>query len=148
MKVVFLDVDGVLNTKQLISETNNFAIGSEQLDRLSFLILATGAKIVLTSTWRLYKKHVEHLQATLASRNLKIFGTTDDLSQRFDRTVPRADEILSWLVNHPEVSEYAILDDASDAGYSGLTNHFFQTSFHVGLTDEIMHQAINHLGAA
>jgi hypothetical protein len=53
MKVVFLDIDGVLNC----SKTNNprklpYVIDPKLLKRLKRLLRRTGAKVVLSSTWR------------------------------------------------------------------------------------------------
>ena len=51
MKVIFLDVDGVLNSKQ-----DDYSIKLRTDSHLNFLrmiVKSTGAKIVLSSSWRI-----------------------------------------------------------------------------------------------
>ena len=54
MKVIFLDIDGVLNEDTTPTRTQSCAlfIDQEKLLRLKRIIDATQAKIVLSSTWR------------------------------------------------------------------------------------------------
>ena len=54
----------------------------------------------------------------------------------------RGDEIKEWLNRHPEVTQYAILEDDEDF-YPD--QHLFKTSWQTGLTEEIMKNVINHL---
>ncbi len=54
MKIIFLDIDGVLNSRQYDAERGT-AEGNIDVSRLLLLkqlIDQTGAKIVLTSSWR------------------------------------------------------------------------------------------------
>ena len=51
MKIIFLDIDGVLNTN---SDRN---ISDEKLIFLSELVPKTGAEIVLSSSWRNWWNH-------------------------------------------------------------------------------------------
>ena len=53
MKIIFLDIDGVLNC----AKTKNprkfpYVIDQRLLKRLKRLLTVTGAKVVLSSTWR------------------------------------------------------------------------------------------------
>jgi len=57
MKVIFLDIDGVLNTWSFIaklpsSASYQDAIDREAVSRLNRLVEATGAKVVISSSWR------------------------------------------------------------------------------------------------
>lgn len=54
MKAIFADVDGVLNEDSTPTRTKNSLvfIDSDKLLRLKRIVDATGAKIVLSSTWR------------------------------------------------------------------------------------------------
>ena len=51
MKLIFLDVDGVLNSAEWL-ETNQGEIDPAKVRLLKQMIDATGAKVVLSSTWR------------------------------------------------------------------------------------------------
>ena len=62
MKVLFLDIDGVLNNDKTFEEVHDYyvktgyhkvEIGLDMVERLFKIIEATGAKIVLSSSWRL-----------------------------------------------------------------------------------------------
>lgn len=54
MKVIFCDIDGVLNEDTTPTRTKSrvIFIDEEKLLRLKRIVDATGAKIVLSSTWR------------------------------------------------------------------------------------------------
>ena len=58
MKVIFLDIDGVLNSEQTIVQemknTGKFSRFSKSLvDEFNRIIFETDAKIVLSSSWRI-----------------------------------------------------------------------------------------------
>ena len=53
MKVIFLDVDGVLNSQQLFEKSEDaqlISVDEENIKNLKKIVDATGAKIVLSST--------------------------------------------------------------------------------------------------
>lgn len=57
MKILFLDIDGVLNSYQFYENKSNQELVDNPFDtacvrHLKTIIDATDAKIVLTSTWR------------------------------------------------------------------------------------------------
>ena len=135
MKVLFLDIDGVINCK-----TSNFKTDLWPLDRyMAFLVgkieMYTDCKVVLSSSWR---KHPEGVAIVEKSLAIKLFDITGNEGKI------RGDEIQAWLERHPEVTRYAILDDDSDMLESQLPN-FFQTKWETGLTDEIAEKVISHL---
>lgn len=132
-----LDIDGVLNS-QLSKNifTDLFPIDPYMVILVHRIVEATGAKIVLSSSWRHSSDGVKEIEKRLP--NMIIGHTTLE-----DKKV-RGDEIQEWLDEHPEVTDYAILDDTSDAG-EGHGDHFFKTTFYRGLTDEIAEDVINYL---
>lgn len=136
MKVLFLDIDGVMNNEDLLYCEGMNAIGEIFLDRLKHIVLSTDVKIVLSSSWRIGSQHL--VADALATRNLELFDITPG-----DDSVERCEEILEWLNGHPEVINFAILDDNYGAK---VENHFFKTSFFEGLTEEIAEQVIKHFG--
>lgn len=126
MKVVFLDVDGVLNSEDdlLIYRAKNNITGcilyAEVEDRplklLKEIIDRTNAKIVVSSSWRigcdrsgkgnkLYTKLVNRL----ADYDIEVYDITPSL--RGD--TQRGDEIREWLSKNP-IDNFIILDDDSD----------------------------------
>lgn len=52
MKVIFLDVDGVLNSNQRRLEIGGESLEEEKVKLLSMIIRRTGAVVVLHSGWR------------------------------------------------------------------------------------------------
>lgn len=96
-------------------------------------------KVVISSTWRfnavmsevVQKGDEEHkfknsLYVNLKNGGLLPFVHTDwrtiDL-HRFNEEKVRGDEIKEWLTRHPEVTNYAIIDDDSDM-LDEQKNHF------------------------
>lgn len=133
MKVLFLDVDGVLNSRSTTDFRNNlypidphmaFMIGKIQLD--------TDCKVVLSSSWRLHPDGI----AAVEKHVVKILDKTPYLDGI------RGDEVNAWLAKHPEVTHYAILDDDSDFHKD---QPLFKTTFEYGLTKDIAAQVTEYL---
>jgi hypothetical protein len=135
MKVIFLDVDGVLNNSQIIQDDYK-GIGVEQLKLLKKIVEETNSKIVVSSTWRLYPEILKELTSKLMKFGIFPIDKTKDL-----KIVERKEEIEEWLSRN-EVENFAILDDDIDAEIEG---HFFLTDFQFGLTEEISNKVIDFL---
>lgn len=134
MRVVFLDIDGVLNHCDTRSGTPTeklpIPIAPECMVRLNRLIAETGAKIVISSSWRLFARW-QDLGPALARHGLvgEVIGETPDLVNdavwlanwharegapfTFE-SLERGWEIREWIAAHPEVTGFVILDDVSD----------------------------------
>lgn len=109
--VVFLDVDGVLNTRTTVESTPKGRVG---IDDARVTILANaikkfgGAAIVLSSDWKELREDDEdylYLLSKLEREGLGISGKTQDETSR------RGAGILKYLLTHPEINEYVVLDD-------------------------------------
>lgn len=149
MKVLFLDIDGVLNSRDFVrrrrASDKNYRLWLDvdeiAVKRLQRILKETGAKVVLSSTWRLYKDSRDMVR----QRVCRYIDCTADLQRGSKRgIVPRGEEVQLWLDQHPEVTHYAIIDDDSDfLPYQWL----FKTTFEKGLTEDITQAVIDHLGA-
>lgn len=137
MKCLFLDVDGVLNSRNSTDFKNNlwpvdnymvFLVGKIQLD--------TNCAIVISSSWRHHPDGMRLLREK--------FDNVIDKTPSFGGSKLRGDEIQDWLDRHPEYRTYAILDDDTDMLQSQLPN-FFQTTFETGLTENIAKAVTAHL---
>ena len=133
-KIIFLDVDGVLNS---YSDGFSHNLSSDwHLMLLKKLVAKSGAKIVVSSSWRILK----HLQDTLAIRlkefDMDIYDFTPDLK---DRTC-RGDEIKKWLDSH-EHGSFVILDDESDMGPYTHSN-LIKTNPETGLVEKDIKEAL------
>ncbi len=138
MKILFLDVDGVLNSKESCTKNNElFALDPYMCLLVARICEATGAEIVLSSSWRLADESREEIK----KRVFPVFiDMTDDLRGRTDRGC----EVQAWIDKHPEIEKYAILDDNPDFHPE---QPLFRTDWEVGLTDEIAAKVIAHLNA-
>lgn len=159
MKVIFLDMDGVLNTNRTILlrekfvELDDIVIGFNQLDKeavaqLNRVTDETGAKIVISSSWRIgcakperFNVLVKHLQEQGVKG--QVIGRTPIDTEYSPKTpagytlftaLPRGKEIQLWLNANPGVEKFVIVDDMSDMEH--LTNKLVMTAFEVGITKE------------
>jgi HAD domain in Swiss Army Knife RNA repair proteins len=134
MKVIFLDIDGVLNCENTPNPRKfPYIVDAALLGRLRQLLEQTGASVVLSSTWRYDPAGI--FSAT--HYGIPFIDVTPDLP-----TEPRCKEILRWLRQNPEVSRYVVIDDEDD-DLDGLP--LFQPSSRIGLTDEIVAGAADYL---
>lgn len=141
-KIIFLDIDGVMN-----HEHSEEDMDSNCLYELKQIVDATGAKIVLTSSWRLYflrgdenpiKKYFE---GRLKLYGMELYDVTPNIEN-----VKRADEIKSWLKEHKNVSAYLILDDCMFPGFAKMKDHICLTDWSDGgLTRKYRERAIEIL---
>jgi len=137
MKVIFLDIDGVLTTPA--TQFKYFA--KESLDALNKILQETGAKIVISSTWRKYDSHCARIRSMFSK-----YGFPDNII--ISSTPRHADgirgkEILQWLKENP-VDKYVVLDDES-FDIKDYTDRLVKTDMHKGLTEKDADAAIRML---
>ncbi len=136
-KILFLDVDGVLNSKQTFSalkEGDVFPIDPYKAFMVGKIQLDTGCEVVLSSSWRHSEKGVKQV-------NKRVVKLLDCTPSSLDAV--RGWEIRTWLKDHPKVTRYAILDDESfDMLYE---QPLFKTSWEEGLTEEIAKNVTDYL---
>lgn len=145
-KIIFLDIDGVLNDAACLNKASK--LGGEAkwlamlspllISRLNTLVEKTGAEIVISSTWRLchsFDRLVELLtrQGLVAS----VIGVTPSLYKS------RGDDIQQWLTDNPEPTTFVILDDDADMWH--LSNRLVKTETRRGLTEEACDVAVEML---
>lgn len=147
MKVIFLDIDGVLNNEKttITTSTGWDFVEDDKIQILKYILNKTKAKIVLSSTWRWERDNPQRnqdfceLQNKLKEYNIEFYDYTPTLLRG-----RRQDEIFEWLKNHSDIENYIILDDTFDEIDKTLPN-FFKTNFKTGLTKEIAEKAIKFL---
>ena len=145
-KIIFLDVDGVLNSQSYYIEwmrrhrvgvdydNSEKEIDESCVKNLKEIVDKTGAVIVLSSTWRnmrdVYKLAI-NLNKTLAKYELHISDKTPWLHGN------RPEEIKLWLDDYifkgNELKSFVILDDdfsIDDYKKYGLENNVVKTSFY------------------
>lgn len=156
MKILFLDIDGVLNSEQWHSSENCKELGTSVkrffdpicVEHLNRIINETETKIIISSSWRILRD-LQNLQDLFKSIGFtgKILGKTEDLSifepESFNL---RGLEIKNWIKDnqkHFKTSiKYIILDDEDDF-LKEQKQYFFQTNPSTGLDASITEKIIS-----
>lgn len=148
MKIIFLDIDGVLNSVQSAHMYHRMWIqkdkpfGRRKMREDEFCPIACSnllcildevpdAKIVVSSSWRIGNT-LEELQAILENIGVPKDRVIDKTPVM--RQCGRGIEIQQWLTDfaHKEHLEFVILDDDSDMAH--LKDKLIQTDCCTGLT--------------
>lgn len=151
MKVIFLDIDGVLNHQkhyEWLMTTNEptpmqrvypySEFNPESCRMLKEIIWETGAQIVVSSSWRL---DGEARLNTL----FKFFGLPKIYSITPCLNTERGIEIGAWLAAHPEVDGYVILDDDEDMTAEQMPFFIKTNPYEDGLNEDVKEHAIQIL---
>lgn len=148
MKVIFLDIDGVLKIGAGV-ELNQTCVAL-----LREVVEKTDAKLVLSSTWRIGTGGMSRTRGALARAgwaDAEFVGMTARHSGISDGGiyvgVRRGDEIAEYLREHPEVEHYVIIDDDSDMRPEQMP-FFVKTEFETGLTKALADDLLKKLVAS
>jgi hypothetical protein len=171
MKLIFLDIDGVMNN-ELFYTTKHQHIrhkeakedapeGSWDIDErcvilLNHIINKTKAKVVISSSWR-SSYSIEEFQTIFEYLGFRgeIISKTPHLvfrsSVEYNYSVPRGCEIKAWLELNKNIlgdkmskTKYVILDDDSDMLYWQRNNYFLVDGY-TGLTPNLAYRVIKYL---
>lgn len=164
-KIIFLDIDGVLATPEYLKD-GQWALNPEKQKLLGKILDQTGAKIVLSSSWRYstLEKTKEHMESEGFLFNDKLIGVTIraynylEKGSKIHLSIPRGVEIKQWIDTHIHSKNgknwerkklgkdftYVILDDDSDMLLEHKDN-FIQCDSIEGLTLEQANKAIDVL---
>lgn len=135
MKVIFLDIDGVVSTFDC-----KWQLDINKLLLLHDIIDDTDAKIVISSSWRHGCKDLDELANKFRTFRLPrlLQNTIDDIFIKYivgmtSNGGNRGEEIKQYLETHNDIESYVILDDDSDMLDEQLFN-FVQTDGFEGIT--------------
>lgn len=138
MRVLFVDIDGVLN-RAGFQPSDDLALRAwiepDLAARLSAVVEATGARLVLSSDWRV-DRELGYLRDELRAAGVagELIGVTPVLDEA------RWREIHAWMTEHHIETEAAVIvDDGKEMG--PLWRRFVRTASEVGL-DEAAASAI------
>ena len=134
MKVIFLDIDGVLNTN------SDREISNDKLKLLSELVSKTGADVVLSSSWRYGWNQPEKNQPGTRIYNLKQLLKDNDIviKDTIGLDLTKSIQIKNYLSTNV-INNYVVLDDEPID-----STNLVQTDGDVGLTQSDC-QRIAHL---
>lgn len=153
-KIIFLDFYGVITTLK-----SNWTIDNEKVELVKQICDATGAKIVISSSWRRYtlEQTIEAITTREAERGHNPFpypeyivGITSRMygfkhgNREKHYGLCRGIEIDRWLWEHEDVINYVILDDDSDMLLS-QKKHFIKTNALRGISNRDVEKAIKIL---
>lgn len=156
MKVLFLDIDGVLNSLAFLQRVHcggaaegaklrryapEVLIDVDAVARLNEVIKRSGAVCVVSSAWRVVHS-LERLERALRFRGFigTLIGSTNEEGtwvDHDDRIIlegfERHTEITDWLnAHHHQVEAFAVVDDME---MGPLSRWHVQTDFDDGLLD-------------
>lgn len=149
---LFLDVDGVLNTASMPGARS---LHPKLLQRLVQLVRETGARIVLSTSWRLHTGYKQTLIARLEDAGLDtdmhVIGCTPRLAptRAFNPLAEgqRCAEILSWLHLHRRNSPALVWAAVDDLDLElpvdmreAFKDHFCRTQPEAGLSEACCQQ--------
>lgn len=161
MKIVFLDIDGVLNVPSAElgfremglnwraqdwaenqSRLNGYSLifSPQAVYNLHRIIEETDAKIVISSTWR---------RSSITADEMRVWFSDPLIAQAVIDKTPilnskqRGDEIKAWLDEHPEVTRSAVIDD--DGDMDAVRQDFFKVDGYEGLDWKTASSIIAHL---
>ena len=162
IKVIFLDIDGVLNNdahwKRIRGKRKYYThVSQTLLDKLLIILKETGANLVISSSWRGFqlKETIEDFESCNSKNELKqitkyIVGITPHSDERH-----RGKEI-KWFIgnqndclyyklvdNKLDIEDYVIIDDDADI-LDEQKSHFFHTKYWRGLTMWEVKKIINY----
>lgn len=158
MKIIFLDVDGVLNgnfwneTHQ--KEISDFTkVDATRVRLLAKLVDDTGANVVMHSAWRsMFDENMmprgklsQKLYDILKSEGITIYDKTPDFSTEEIRktkkfSLVKASEILAWLNTHSDIESWVVLEDL-DLNNDIIAQHQILTNQDIGLLPEDVENA-------
>ena len=162
MKVLFLDIDGVLNNYDTLRksfEESKFSseksalkdwtsmLDTDMVKRLNVIVEKTECLVVLSSSWRLGNSR-SMVELFLRARGFEgsLLSQTPSGDKVLNRKC-RGDEIQAWLSTqrYGEVSSFCILDDIPNMGH--LSDRLVLTDPKVGLTDDNVSSVISILSS-
>jgi hypothetical protein len=131
MKVIFLDIDGVLVTRDCLKTFKDgfMSFNPNSVAVLNKIVSETGAELVLSSCWRMHgmKGFNAHAKRQGVIKPVIAFTPRKDGE--------RGDEIQEWLkTTEANVESFVIIDDDSDMG--SLLPFLVRTDMEHGLTEQ------------
>lgn len=147
-RIVFLDIDGVLAPirnysgymfvcHDLLPPNGCLKFDTYCVDQLNQLCTLTGAKIVISSSWRHYIPDIEKMRAMFIRQGVtaEVIGMTPEAQDSWP-DCSRGAEIKAFMdAFDGEIENFVIVDD-SDMGFIGLEDRWVRTDCTKGLHSE------------
>ena len=166
MKIIFLDIDGVLTNESSLQKKYEYRlrhneyiseIDKQCIKRLSVIVQMTGAKIVLSSSWRNdWKNGIEQLkfekskwlQYLFDQYHIEIIGITPMIPRTEKQNEKyhswRENEIMYYLKNHNDIKSFCVIDDEIFDLFT-LKHYLVKTNRKYGLQESHIKEAFKIL---
>lgn len=160
MKLIFLDVDGVLNYDMCDAKVGiYYGVDSKKVELLKKIVDATGAKIILSSTWRLHitvgmpleiqeDPFAIELMSKLKAEGLYLYDYTPVDTAESCRKQQIEDLMEEYRMDGQQIESWVVLDDSLFDGFDDddFNKHLVLTNWFTGLTETDVEKAIMILG--
>jgi hypothetical protein len=140
MRLIFLDIDGVLNDHNFCREAQSNLINPRCVANLNRILISTDARIVLSSSWRYMisggAHTLEGFEYMLRTHGVACSGRLISVTcpDEDEDAVTRGPQIRKWLRDRSRVTSFVVIDDVDDdIVREGLP--FVRTDGNVGLTE-------------
>lgn len=141
MKLIFLDIDGVLVTTGSLMAGNEYKFDKVCVKNLLEIITITGAKIVISSSWR----------EEMTLNQLKLLFEKNGLGDNLIVITPiygdheiRGSEIKAFLDSSDlKIDKFVIIDDEEEMGE--LSPYLVETNFKSGIDERVKKQVLEKL---
>lgn len=147
MRVICLDVDGVLNSHER-HENGYCGINPVNVKAFNQVLKAVpDLKIVISSSWRYMIPEAMSLKGfeyMLLVCGVNCQGRVIGLTPRDEEILTRGGQIAYWLKQHKEVTKYIIVDDM-DWDFKELRLNYYKTDPATGLQEKDVNEVIKKL---
>lgn len=149
MKLLFLDIDGVLNsTRYWWSQDRNLPMGQAgaldpaAVERLNQIVDQTNCRVVLSSSWRSQGRDIVNEMLRTQGFRHWLSGMTPMLWT--DRRVE-----IGAIVDQDQPERFVVIDDDVDAWTDSFADRgrFINTNYLIGLQDDGVAMAVKWLAA-
>ncbi|GMI57800.1 hypothetical protein ScalyP_jg1776 [Parmales sp. scaly parma] len=150
--LLFLDVDGVLNTT-MMTMNSTFQLHPKLMRRLLSIVKRTNCQICISSTWRRSNPHLQFLHTKLIECGCPpdcsdlIVGKTPLLIQPGTPSELRVKEIVAYVDEHKLTARMCVIDDL-DLDFTSAKHkniNFVRTKEECGVSDEDVENVVECL---
>ncbi len=156
MKLIFLDIDGVLNYENTKASAPSGCMGIDDklVTKLAQIVEETDTRIILTSDWKIgweefdfcCSEDAKYLNRKLKKHGLKITSKTYDDHVYDTYFEDRGKGIHKFLERVQNVEAYVVIDDHTFTDFDDeIRKNLVLTDYRIGLSDSDVEKAINIL---
>lgn len=146
MKIIFLDIDGVLNNHTTLIP---WGFDNECIKYFNWILQKTDAKIIISSAWRYLiidgQMTLKGFETMMRTHGINCLNRVIGLTTLDDIIFEREDQIKLWIsVKKESIEKFIIIDDCWE--FPTYKNNFVHTDGYYGLTFKDAEKAIQILG--